>query len=276
MSCDFDKNDLTSVQISSELCGGKCAETSSCTHFTWTSYNGGTCWMKKGPVSKDDARETGDQSMVCGVMSEPSLPSPSQTVFGVHTTFHGARESGACALPVSQYSVVHPVALGNIESLKHLKFRLELCGQILTVNCGHGSLNIIVTNSNLGGGLDLYTSTWNQLTNNQSPGIVSCSVQLTSRNAFDFNEPRCFYKPGTGNDNSYYRNVGLLNTNGRIVRSATIDQRLGEHRGDNPYFAFNFGSIDVNKQVIFTFEDGTTHSVLLRDCDYQQNEQIWS
>jgi hypothetical protein len=22
-------------------------------HFTWTTYNGGTCWMKKGTVSKD-------------------------------------------------------------------------------------------------------------------------------------------------------------------------------------------------------------------------------
>ena len=87
MSCDFDNNDLTSVQISSELCGGRCAETSGCTHFTWTSYNGGTCWMKKGPVSKDDARETGDQSMVCGVMGEPSPPNPGSGSSGSTTRY---------------------------------------------------------------------------------------------------------------------------------------------------------------------------------------------
>ncbi|CAF3925944.1 unnamed protein product, partial [Rotaria sordida] len=50
-------------------------------------------------------------------------------VFGVHTTYHGAYEVGACELPKSSYAIVYPIALGNIESLKHLKWRPELCGQ---------------------------------------------------------------------------------------------------------------------------------------------------
>lgn len=33
-------------------------------HMIW---NDGTCWMKQGGATKDDARETGDTSMVCGV-----------------------------------------------------------------------------------------------------------------------------------------------------------------------------------------------------------------
>ncbi|CAF4810662.1 unnamed protein product, partial [Rotaria sp. Silwood2] len=69
MSCDFHGNDLSSVRIASKFCGGKCAETSGCTHFTWTQYNGGTCWMKSGAVSKSDAFSTSDSTMVCGVIN---------------------------------------------------------------------------------------------------------------------------------------------------------------------------------------------------------------
>lgn len=68
-SCDFLGNDLSNVQVPSEGCGGKCAQTSGCTHFTWTNYMGGTCWMKTGSVSKNDAFATSDPSMVCGVIS---------------------------------------------------------------------------------------------------------------------------------------------------------------------------------------------------------------
>jgi len=68
--CDFTGNDLSNVQIRGEDCGGKCAETSGCTHFTWTTFNGGTCWMKKGFISKNNAVSTNDQSVVCGVIHE--------------------------------------------------------------------------------------------------------------------------------------------------------------------------------------------------------------
>ncbi|CAF3435748.1 unnamed protein product [Rotaria socialis] len=67
-SCDFPGNDMSNVQISGEDCGGKCAQTPNCTHFTWTRYLGGTCWLKSGEVSKKDAIETSDPSMVCGLM----------------------------------------------------------------------------------------------------------------------------------------------------------------------------------------------------------------
>ena len=67
MSCDFTGNDLSNVQVASAACGGQCAQTPGCTHFTWTTFNGGTCWMKSGPVSKNDAFSTSDPSTVCGV-----------------------------------------------------------------------------------------------------------------------------------------------------------------------------------------------------------------
>ncbi|CAF0937648.1 unnamed protein product [Adineta ricciae] len=187
-ACDFYKNDLTDARIPGEQCGGRCAATSGCTHFTSTTYNGGTCWMKHGHATKENAFSTGDRSVVCGVVEQISTD---RTMYGVHTTRHGATEHGACALPTSNYAVVNPVALGNIESLKDLKFRPQLCGHVLNVDCGHGSLDIIVTNSNLGGGLDLYGSTWDKLTNHKPPGITSCKVRLTDRNAFNFHGPRC-------------------------------------------------------------------------------------
>ena len=69
MACDFKGNDLSNQKGSSSNCAQTCASTSGCTHFTWTSYNGGTCWMKSGSISKSNAVFTGDQSMVCGIYS---------------------------------------------------------------------------------------------------------------------------------------------------------------------------------------------------------------
>ena len=131
-------------------------------------------------------------------------------------------------------------------------------------------------NSNYGGGLDLYASTWKKLTNDMSPGVTSCSAQLISRNPFSFDSPRCYYKPDGGFGNPYYRAVGLLNTKGRIVSGATINNRSGKHRGDSYLFVFNMGPISVDEQVVFTFKNGETHAVYLRDCEYSKNREVWS
>ena len=70
--CDFPNHDLSNVRSSGELCGPRCEQTPSCTHFTWTNHNGGTCWLKKDLVKTSqwpfatDLIETNDNSMVCG------------------------------------------------------------------------------------------------------------------------------------------------------------------------------------------------------------------
>ena len=69
-SCDFKGGDLKSVRVRGEDCGGRCASTPGCTHFTWTKYQGGTCWMKKGGATKAKAFDTADRSMVCGVVDQ--------------------------------------------------------------------------------------------------------------------------------------------------------------------------------------------------------------
>ena len=76
MACDFRGNDLSSARVPGERCTETCRNTPGCTHFTWTNYNGGTCWMKQGSVSKDQAIGTTDYNMVCGVLyDQPTQPS---------------------------------------------------------------------------------------------------------------------------------------------------------------------------------------------------------
>lgn len=274
MACDFRGNKLANIRSSIQDCEGQCASTYGCTHFTWTTYNGGTCWMKQNTVSKNDAVEINDLSSLCGILVTDISENVS-SINNVRATRHSAHEPGACALPKASYNVQYPVALGDITELQNLKFKPELCGHVLTVDCGHGKLDIIINNSNLGGGLDLYASSWDKLTNNQPPGVTHCSVDLSSRNAISGAEYACYYKPGTDHTNRYYHNVGLLNTNNKLVTDASIGSKVGAHRGANPYFAFD-GEVDDNDVVQFSLSDGSKKSVRLRDCIYLNDEQMWS
>ena len=66
--CDFKENDLNNRgQMPSTGCDGLCATIDGCTHFSWTDDNGGTCWMKYGPVTKRSAVATEDRTSVCGI-----------------------------------------------------------------------------------------------------------------------------------------------------------------------------------------------------------------
>lgn len=66
MNCDFHGNDLSSTQAVPENCGQLCWNTAQCTHFT--STNGGTCFLKSGSVSKDDAYHLAGAS--CGIIRD--------------------------------------------------------------------------------------------------------------------------------------------------------------------------------------------------------------
>jgi len=79
--CDFVGNDLTSAQTRGEDCGGLCAATGGCTHFTWTNWDGGTCWMKKNSVSKNDAIPKFDSNAVCGVIVRSAPGSAGGTAY---------------------------------------------------------------------------------------------------------------------------------------------------------------------------------------------------
>jgi len=66
MKCDFKGNDLSNAKTQGEGCGPKCDSNPSCTHFTWTNYQGGTCWLKKGGAKEANAVVKNDEAAVCG------------------------------------------------------------------------------------------------------------------------------------------------------------------------------------------------------------------
>ena len=189
-------------------------------------------------------------------------------------TRHAANEIGACSLPLETYSTYYPVALGDIQSLGYLKFQPDLCGHILEIDCGKGSLKIIVTNSNLGGGLDLYASTWAKATGNLPPGQTRCSVQISSQNAFGFSQPKCFHATGETN-NAYYHNVGLLNVGSQVVTKAILNGVLGSHRGANPYYSFDIKAAPTDT-VTFYFSNGSAFVQTLGNCQDGTNKKYWS
>jgi len=156
------------------------------------------------------------------------------------------------------------------------KYATDLCGHVVQIDCGHGALDVVITNSNLGGGLDLYSeSAWPKATGNAPPGETKCSVQLSSRNSLSGGAFQCYYKPGTETNNAYYRNIGILNTGSKIVTGATLGGQPGNHAGPNPYYAFTGRAIDINEQVVFSFNDGSTHSVRFSDCKSVGSDQLW-
>ncbi|GAV00590.1 hypothetical protein RvY_11416 [Ramazzottius varieornatus] len=70
LDCDFPGDDLFIHQFSeSTQCDLACLNTPGCTHFAWSDIGGGTCGLKEGGKSKEDAIKVTDQSVVhmCGV-----------------------------------------------------------------------------------------------------------------------------------------------------------------------------------------------------------------
>ena len=66
---------MTNVRMNGETCGPTCSRTAGCTHFAWSKYQDGTCWMKKGSISKTNAKRIQGSDLVCGIIDEGFLNS---------------------------------------------------------------------------------------------------------------------------------------------------------------------------------------------------------
>lgn len=65
--------DYANIQnVPGERCSQVCADDfkGRCTHYAWTPINGGTCWLKNGQVTKEDAVYSTTDGIVCGVLNE--------------------------------------------------------------------------------------------------------------------------------------------------------------------------------------------------------------
>ena len=65
LNCIFNGNDMSSVRVSGEECGGRCASTQGCTHWSWTS---GTCFLKRGVICSNQA--VARQGTNCGYIQQ--------------------------------------------------------------------------------------------------------------------------------------------------------------------------------------------------------------
>lgn len=176
-------------------------------------------------------------------------------------------------MPEANYRIADAIALGQEQKLGPLIWRKGLCGQVVDIDCGHGVLSaVIVDTCDLGSskcGIDMIRRTWNKATGNQAPGVVTCKVKLSKANPLNDKSPVCYHRPDSDIGNKYFVMVGVLNTSGRIPKSATINGRPSTRQNNDAWFVFSSGGqplFDDSATVSFTFEDGGHVQFKLSDC----------
>lgn len=71
--CRFKTIQLSNASRNFPDCTLLCFQTTGCTHYEWNSNNGGTCTLKSGPISINDAvfaNNTDGINTTCGVISK--------------------------------------------------------------------------------------------------------------------------------------------------------------------------------------------------------------
>lgn len=183
-----------------------------------------------------------------------------------------------CSLPLVPYAVQNPIGVSEIDRLfgDLRPINANLCGQVFTIDCGYGQLDVIaVDKANSGSGLSMHPSTWKLATNDSRYGQSKCSVKLSRKSALDEPGPKCFYS-NTFVKTKSYLNVGLINTNGKLVVEAQIDESSGQRLTDDFYFSFSKKIVKPDRQVIFKFHDGSNYSVKLSFCQKVLLNKNWN
>ncbi|KAJ3107438.1 hypothetical protein HK100_003582 [Physocladia obscura] len=67
-ACDWTAGDISNALSAGADCGTVCLGTASCTHFTWSTYNGGTCWLKSFSSNPSPVSNT-NSGGICGYKS---------------------------------------------------------------------------------------------------------------------------------------------------------------------------------------------------------------
>lgn len=81
-ACTFNGNDLTNKTLSKLECIRQCKSMPNCSHFTWT---GGTCFLKHGSISVEQAVNVTDRNTICGILRLATNTNGTETTKS-HTT----------------------------------------------------------------------------------------------------------------------------------------------------------------------------------------------
>jgi hypothetical protein len=85
LNCDFQGNDIKTVSTPGEQCGGTCANTKGCTHWSYVTPN--ICKLKSGAVSQNNAVASSANGASCGI---PAATAQSNSNSGSSSSNSGA------------------------------------------------------------------------------------------------------------------------------------------------------------------------------------------
>lgn len=76
-NCDFNGIDIGQFTAKKEDCVELCHQTHNCTRFTWTDFEGGTCWLMNGNKELLENRNNG----FCGEVNKEVYASVSANIY---------------------------------------------------------------------------------------------------------------------------------------------------------------------------------------------------
>ncbi|XP_057369012.1 uncharacterized protein LOC130690054 [Daphnia carinata] len=120
-NCDFPGNNIANQIVGGDRCGTICQNTiADCTHFTFTLFQGGTCWFKSGPVLPSQAIPLDSPGSICGFLAI-SWTHEIDLAWSHHCTFpsgdfkHQPSEGALCGTTCMQHPECTHFVWTNIE-----------------------------------------------------------------------------------------------------------------------------------------------------------------
>ncbi|TYZ59230.1 hypothetical protein PybrP1_002238 [[Pythium] brassicae (nom. inval.)] len=124
--CEFQGHNLHNFQAPSETCGALCELLPGCSHWTWTPYLNGTCWLKSGETNRLYA----SSSVECGFLVARFRVDPSPGFdLGTGGGGPGAHGSASKSLSTSDADTFQRVL--NFFRFAHNKSRLSLDARLV-------------------------------------------------------------------------------------------------------------------------------------------------
>lgn len=221
---------------------------------------------------------------------DDSLAMPGYIVTGIQATpWAEYSDPGGCSLPGGYNYTSYALALGDMPALGDLAFKNNYCGLILEVDCGTGAVSAVVASVkdhySYSTGIDLVWNAWDAASlgdgsdGNPSGEYLNCTVTLTDADPISPAASVCAQRPDSiAGASDYYRSVGMFNSYGVPVVSATLAGIEGTFSGDSSYFDFDPSGqplLTMDADFVATFADGSTITKQLSECGANDTVHIF-